>query len=267
MSKRVYTILNRTPSLPVILHIPHAATLIPVELEPAWLVPRVEVEGEIRALTDWYTDELYAPFLAVGGAGIRYGYSRFVLDPERFEDDAKEAMAERGMGVVYTRGVRGTPLRPLPTSSEREALLRMIYWPYHEALAGLVAESLRRFGRAVIIDGHSYPAVALPYELDPSAPRPAICLGTVDQSPEALVRIFEQTVRGRGLSVARNVPFAGSIVPPAYGGDPAVMSIMIEANRSLYLDGSTAEKTAGFGETVSLMRSLAERLQEWLSGA
>ena len=231
------------------------------------MVSAGELEAEVRALTDWYTDELYEPFLAIGGTGLRYGYSRLVLDPERFDDDGQEIMAERRMGVIYTHGARGTPLRRAPTPAEREALLETIYRPYHATLESLVAGSLERFGRCVIIDGHSYPAAALPYELHPLAPRPAVCLGTLEteQSPETLMKLFEETVRGQGLSVARNAPFAGSIMPARYVRHPAVSSIMIETNRGLYLDAVTARRTAGFPETVALMRLLAEDLAAWLN--
>ncbi len=90
----------------------------------------------------------------------------------------------------------------------------------------------------MIVDGHSYPAEALPYELDPTAPRPDVCLGTLEgrQTPEALVVLFERTIADRGLSVCRNRPFAGSIVPLSYMGDPRVTTLMVETKRSLYLD-------------------------------
>ena len=171
------------------------------------------------------------------------------------------------MGVIYTHGARGTPLRRAPTPAEREALLEAIYRPYHAALESLVAGSIERFGRCVIIDGPSYPAAAFPYELHPLAPRPAVCLGTLEteQSPETLVKLFEETVRGQGLSVARNAPFAGSIMPARYVRHPAVSSIMIETNRGLYLDPVRARRTAGFPETVALMRLLAEHLAAWLN--
>ena len=144
-----------------------------------------------------------------------------------------------------------------------------IYRPYHRALERLVAECVRRFGRCLIVDGHSFPAAALPYELDRGAPRPDICLGTVatGQSPEPLVALVERTVRDHGFSVGRNTPFGGAIMPSRFAGDPTVATIMIETNRRLYLDERTAEKTGGFARTVALMEALAERVREWLARA
>ena len=81
MTEPVYSILNDRPSLPVVIHIPHAGTAMPSGFGPAWLISAGELEAELRALTDWYTDELYEPFLAIGGTGLRYGYTRLVLDP------------------------------------------------------------------------------------------------------------------------------------------------------------------------------------------
>jgi N-formylglutamate deformylase len=46
--------------------------------------------------------------------------SRLVVDPERFTDDAREPMARKGMGVIYTRTASGEPLRRPPSDDERQ---------------------------------------------------------------------------------------------------------------------------------------------------
>ena len=63
-------------------------------------------------------------------------------------------------------------------------------------------------------------------------------------------------------------PYSGTIVPSHfYGVDPRVQSVMIEVNRSLYMDEETGEKLPSF---QSLRGSLAEVLwvvaETWARG-
>jgi hypothetical protein len=49
------------------------------------------------------------------------------------------------------------------------------------------AERISATGRAVLVDLHSYPLYALPYERHQDAKRPPVCLGVdVDRTPAAL---------------------------------------------------------------------------------
>ena len=50
-----------------------------------------------------------------------------------------------------------------------------------------------------------------------------------------------------GYSVAADYPFSGTLVPMKhYHRDRRVLSVMIEINRSLYMDEKTGRKTEGF---------------------
>ena len=66
---------------------------------------------------------------------------------------------------------------------------------------------------------------------------------------EQLRDYFEQ----KGLSVAINEPFAGTMVPlKFYGKDRRVKSIMIEVNRKLYLE-ENFEKNNNFNSLEQLI--------------
>ena len=165
------------PRIGVILHIPHASTLIPADERAKLLLSDDELRAELLRMTDWYVDELFD----IGGEaanGLVFPVSRLIVDPERFADDAAEPMASRGMGVVYTSTSDGRPLRSPPESEERQRLLQTYYFPHHEMLGQLVVEALRETGQALIIDGHSFPSSPLPCDLDQSPVRPDICIGT-----------------------------------------------------------------------------------------
>jgi len=236
------------PRAGVILHIPHASTVISADERAKLLLSDDELRAELLRMTDRYVDELFD----LGGRAVRlvFPLSRLVCDPERFPDDAAEPMAGRGMGVVYTSTSDGRPLRPPPTPDERQRLLQTYYFPHHEMLGQLVGEALRQTGQALIIDAHSFPSSPLPCDLDQSPVRPDICIGTdAFHTPEWLQEMATAAFRGLGWSVEANRPYAGTIVPQGYyRRDANVLSIMVEVNRSLYMDEDTGERSAGFGE-------------------
>ncbi len=92
-------------------------------------------------------------------------------------------------------------------------------------------------GHCLIIDGHSFPALPLPYELNQTDFRPDFCLGTDDfHTPEELVAKVEKISDSYGYSTARDQPFSGAIIPMKhYRKDRRVQSLMIEINRWLSL--------------------------------
>lgn len=215
----------------LLLHIPHASVFIPAAYRGDFTVP---LDEEVRNMTDWFTDALFD----LPAARLVFPISRLVCDAERFRDDASEEMARRGMGACYTHGCRGTRIRRL-TDARREEILRTWYDPHHRALESLTAAALRRHGRCLIVDCHSFSARPLPYEADQRADRPDICIGTDPfHTPDALAALLADAFARRGYSVAFNAPYAGSIVPlRSYRADRRVLSVMIEVNRGLYLGG------------------------------
>ena len=97
--------------------------------------------------------------------------------------------------------------------------------------------ALEAHGRALIVDGHSFPNRPLPVDRDQSLERPDVCIGTdAFHSPRALVQRLERLCRGRGLTVWVNRPYAGTMVPLAhFQRDDRVESVMLEINRRLYM--------------------------------
>jgi len=231
----------------LVLHVPHCPTVIPESVRSTFLLTEAEVQKELLQLTDWYTDEL---FHFSGAASIRHPVSRIVVDPERFEDDANEVMAQSGMGVIYTDTCDERPLRHVPTPSDRETLLAAYYRPHHAASTDAVARALREHGRCLVIDCHSFPSNPLPFELDQRLERPDICIGTDPfHTPTELADEVLEGFRKLGYSVALNRPFAGALVPATFfRSDANVSALMIEVNRSLYMDEGTGAKSSRFDE-------------------
>ncbi len=247
------------PSIPLLAHIPHGGTRIPADVRRGLLIDDERLDGELLALTDWHTPQLFAPpAVAAGGVAIVNRLSRLVVDPERLPE-AREPMARLGLGAIYTRTADGAPLRDARDAAVRVALLDRYFQPWAEAVDRLVSEALERHGRCLIVDGHSFPSRPLPYE-DPAFARPDVGLGFADpHTPGELVTALTAACEMRALSVAHNNPFAGSYVPlPRFGVDARVSSVMIEVNRARYLDEETGERGAGFTATAELVRDLIE---------
>ena len=92
--------------------------------------------------------------------------------------------------------------------------------------------------------------------------RPEICLGSDAYfTPGTLLAAAEDYFVQKGLHVAVNTPFAGAIVPePFYSSrDKRVRSLMIEVNRSLYMNEETGEKNEAFDEVQNILREFLQQ--------
>jgi len=247
----------------IVIHVPHSSKTIPDDVSDLFVLNDAEFEGELLRMTDWYVDELFA-LPATKATAVTYRVSRLVCDPERFEDDAEEPMAERGMGVIYTSTNDGRKLRSKPKPAERKSLLARYYRPHHDRLTAAVAEVLAAEGKCLIVDAHSFPSRPLPHELDQRLDRPAICIGTDKyHTPPWLRRPAFDASSARFDTVAFDRPFAGTLVPMAYyRRDRRVHSIMIEVNRGLYMDEATGEKLPCFDEVASRLRDAVDGLDD-----
>jgi N-formylglutamate amidohydrolase len=54
-------------TIPLIAHIPHSNTAIPVDLRTSFKLNDAELESEIFQLTDWCVDELFSSVEEMGG--------------------------------------------------------------------------------------------------------------------------------------------------------------------------------------------------------
>lgn len=141
-------------------------------------------------------------------------------------------------------------------------MLSTYFRPYHEALRKEVQEMLERFERCLIIDCHSFPSKPLPCELDQSIDRPDICIGSDPfHTPNGLITLVRSFCDANGIMVAINKPFAGTYVPLMHlGRDKRVSSIMIEVNRSLYMNETTGDQSSRFSQTKEMIDDLIKEV-------
>lgn len=246
MTQPSFHVFPGAPDSPVILHVPHGARTVPPVARPRILLDDAALEGESDRITDAHTLRIAARAARRAPAApwrLVNRLSRLVVDPERFPDE-REEMRAVGMGAVYTRTTLRGVLRDerAPGFAAHEAeLLNAFFTPYAAAMTALVEDRLAACGRAVVLDVHSYPARALPYELHGDGARPRVCLGTdAFHTPPALLdaarTVFEARL-GPGTT-ALDTPFAGCYVPLRhYGRDARVSALMLELRRDADADG------------------------------
>jgi len=221
----------------VVLHIPHASQCIPAVEREAIYLNDDELQKELLRMTDAYTDQLF-PQTPVEAGRVVFPVSRLICDVERFPADEHEPMVTRGMGVVYTRTSTAEVLRAQPDAVTRQSILDRWYWPHHSQLERTVNHVVSQSGVCLIVDCHSFPSVALPYEPNQTGWRADFCVGTDSFHTPAFLRdAIVAAVRDAGYSVAIDVPFAGALVPlSSYRQDHRIQSVMIEVNRRVYMN-------------------------------
>ena len=224
----------------MILHIPHASVIIPRRFRDQFVINNEQLASELLGLTDAYTNEL---FESPGAQVNSFPYSRLLVDVERFQLDNQEPMSKVGMGMIYTQTISGRPLRRSLSKLET-ATLQKLYDKHHLLLTQSVEDELVQRGTALIVDCHSFPSKPLTCDIDQSKSRPDICLGMDSfHTPGSLLIMLEKAFKSLRLSVEVNKPYSGTIVPLKwYGKEHKVHSVMIEINRSLYMNEITGEK-------------------------
>jgi N-formylglutamate deformylase len=256
----ISTIMSNTG---ILLHIPHASTVIPSEWRSVFLLGDELLKEELITMTDAFTDELFD--LGSKTDRLEFPVSRLLVDPERFPEDADEPMSSNGMGAVYTKTHDG---RPLKHDNQRAKLMEEYYFPHHTKLEDWVQFQLDYSGRCLIIDCHSYPSMPISCDLNQEPNRSDICLGTTEpHTPADLVATSIRAFESFGYSVAVDTPYAGTIVPLRFfGTESRVSSMMIEVNRKLYMDELTGLKNENFHYTKSNVLSCLESIFEhWTS--
>lgn len=191
-----------------LLHIPHSSYLIPDEYKHLFCITERELKQEQIKMTDSYTDELFCmPFKK-----LVFSISRLICDVERFREESEEEMTKQGMWVCYTKTHKLTKLKEV-TEEHKKEILEKYYDPHHKKIEEEVENILKQNKKCLIIDCHSFPSKALPYELYKNDKRPEICLGTDNFHTEKNTILYlKNGFQKLGYSVGINEPFKGTVI-------------------------------------------------------
>jgi N-formylglutamate amidohydrolase len=222
-------------STPLLISVPHCGTHIPDEI-----ARRMTPDALALPDTDWHVDKLYDFAPALGAGLIAAAHSRYVVDLNR--DPA---------GRPLYPGADNSELVPLltfasqpiykpgeePGALEIEAR-REAYWqPYHAQLAQELDRLYRRFGFAVLWDGHSILS---------HVPRffegrlPDFNLGSAhgrSADPGLVARVMSVLGSAGGFTSILDGRFTGGYITRFYGRpDACIHALQLEMAECAYMD-------------------------------
>ena len=262
-------------TVPLVLASPHSGRDYPASFTAA---SRLDALA-LRRSEDSFVDELVAAAPACGAPLLRARFPRsfvdanrepYELDPAMFEGtlppyvNTRSARVRAGLGTIARVVAGGAEIyRGKLRFAEAQARIRQFHEPYHAALAGLVDETKRRFGFAVVLDCHSMPSVGGPADRDPGAARVDVVLGDRfgTSCPPRLTAAVEDTLAALGYVVRRNAPYAGGYTTKRFGQPRASMcALQIEINRALYMDEDRFERGPRLAAIAADMTAVIEAL-------
>ncbi len=258
---------------------PHSGLYYPEDLLRATNLS----ETALRTSEDSFVDRLYAGAPALGAPLLAVHYARAYVDTnrERLELDPKLLTGPMPLNANTTSERVQAGLGTIPAivaSNQRiyaqslsvsDALDRIqrVWDPVHDTLRGLLAQTKRQFGYAVLIDCHSMPSGPLgwPEFLGRGRRRNNVDMVLGDRHGAScapiLVETAEQVLRGLGYRVLRNVPYAGGFNTEHYGRpDLGQHALQIEINRGLYMDEARFEPKPNFDRLCQDLQSLMQTL-------
>ena len=269
-------------SIPFVFSSPHSGRHYPPDFLAA---SRLDLMT-LRRSEDSFIDSLYAGAPDLGAPLLHALFPRAFLDPNREPYELDPAMFEDSLpAYANTRSLRvagglGTVARVVTDGAEiyrrkmvfaeAERRIEDLYLPYHRTLRGLLDETKRRFGYAVLIDCHSMPSVGGPMDQDSGHDRAHFVLGDrfgTSCSP-GLTQLAEETLSAMGYTVARNNPYAGGYTTDHYGRPVnGIHALQIEINRALYMDEERIEPHGQFERVSRDLMDLIAKLASLKPGS
>ena len=264
-----------TNRVPLIVASPHSGNCYPPSFRE-----QTRLQGlALRRSEDAFVDELFAAAPSLGAPLLRATFPRafvdvnreaYELDPTMFEDElpdyvlVRSARIAAGLGTIPRIIGDGQDIYTGKlTFAEARRRIEGCYRPYHDALAGLIEETVDRFGLAILIDAHSMPSRGGALASDPALRETQFILGDRHglSCASAVVEATEATLTRQGYPVLRNHPYAGGYTTEYYGRpDLGVHVLQIEINRAAYMNETTLEKTSRFATVAAHMAELVETL-------
>lgn len=237
----------------IILHIPHSSCNFDFANQEQY-VP--DWQKQAKPYIDWHTDELFTPNKSDERIiPLIFDTCRTLVDVERMCDDPLEA---RGLGITAYAllKTKDSGYSIGGSQDERNRYMKK-YLDHQHKLAHLLVEN----NLSLLIDCHSFSS--RPTILQPDIRKYQdidICIGFNEDRTKpdgTTLALVAQHFIDKGYKVAFNEPFSNSktVETPA-----KYTSLMIEVNKSLYMDESTLQKKAAFESLKYDIESLYKKL-------
>ncbi len=210
---------------PIVASLPHSGVHVPAAIADrftpahrAWL-----------RNTDWHLPEVYEFLPQLGVTMIAATHSRYVVDLNR--DPAGLLYGDFHRALIARTTALGEPIYLEPDAArDHRAVVATYHAPYHAALRRTLDETLATFGRALLVDLHSF--------MGPTEHEVCIgdCRGT--SCAPSTADAFERALQRQGFDVSRNEPFPGGFITRHYGRPPRCGALQLELQYPTYLDCS-----------------------------
>lgn len=247
---------------PVIVSVPHAGVLIPVQFADRF--PR---DDDTLVEIDLFSQMLYEQLPATR---VVSKLAPYFLDMNRGRAGADEAHVPRHLHNPPHEYYTVDDELILQRSYEEEEVAQILrfYDLYHDLIDVLIDSCRRRHGWALLIDGHSMTSVGLGRVHDEGKERDNVVIGTLGgtSADESLIDALVDSLRTGfapyqlGISVAENVPYSGGYIIRKHH-DPAagVHAIQIEVSMDTYMyeaDAAPNQRYAIKQERLEIIRSV-----------
>lgn len=264
MNEPVFTLHRGTR--PLLVSLPHVGTVIPPELQPAFVPRALAVED-----TDWHLEAVYAFARELGASVIVPRLSRYVIDLNRPPENTPMYAGSNNTELVPTRFFTGEPLYRngvVPNAAEITRRLAAFWRPYHDALAGELVRLVAAHGHAVLWEGHSIQD-ELPWLFEGRLPE--LNLGTANgASCAASLRaaLMDVLAAQSEFSHVTDGRFKGGYITRRYGC-PAdgVHAVQLEKCWSCYMEGVDGVDAARVARLQPVLRALLQTTLDWRPGA
>lgn len=215
----------------IILNIPHSSMYIPKKERGRILLTDEELYEELKYSTDHLSDKIFDKYDTYSITKYKAEVSRLICDTERFENESEEPMEQIGRGVIYWRGL-SKPMREYD-KEYRQHIIQTYYRPYHSLLEELVTESVENYGKAIIIDCHSFNQHSVGQ--DGVGSGIDICICTSKNTSNELLGTFVSAFRS-SFRLGINSPFRGHMIPKKFIGDSRVDGLRLDCNQDTIID-------------------------------
>lgn len=252
-------------SSPLVVSIPHSGTWIPQEA-----LGHIETSSVVLIDTDILTDRVYEK-VAEQGSYVLTRVNPYVVNVNR-------GYTKPELPIIPRQLLSGqATLLKKYSATEQRRLIGRYYDSYHSALQHLINRAVRRFGFALLLDGHGMDRQGMTHTKDPGERRADLVVGDNEgkSAHQSVVAAALAYLTRSGYEVGHNKPYSGGHITRAYG-DPKnrVQVIQIELVKSLYCRSITTEfdavgirrLTASKG-MPKLQQDLREALQAALRAA
>jgi N-formylglutamate amidohydrolase len=208
--------------------------------------------------------------LDISWIGARY--HRYNLDlnrPSLLNADFVEGHSIIGKGetkgLFWTESTNGENLGFKKLNQQTaDELIKEIWTPYYSWIEEELSKRKKKFGFALLIDGHSMPSRGDKNHSDQGAERADIVPGNLDfkTCPSSVSQALEKLCQEFKLSCRFNNPYkGGNITQSFYRPEESIYTLQIEVNRKIYMNENTKVlNEAGIQNLERLFKAFLQKL-------